>query len=134
MNAAAHGPLVECRYFYTSRLSADQPVTAVADILRAARTFNQQAAITGALLFDGENFAQLLEGPAPAVQALARRIEADRRHHTIIVHLEELGRLPRVFDGWLCGWCDPDDLRPILSGAQEPLGHFQALVARSEAA
>lgn len=137
MNAAANGTFVECRYFYTSRLSAGQPVTVVADILRGARAFNHQAAIGGALLFDGENFAQLLEGPAAAVQALARRIEADRRHHAIVVHLEEVGQLPRVFDGWLCGWCDSDDLRPILSGDLPPLGrleHFQALVASSEAA
>jgi len=136
MTAAAIRALVECRYFYTSRLSPGQPVTVVADVLRAARAFNRHNGISGALLFDGEHFAQLLEGHASAVQALARRIEADPRHTGVDVRIEEVGRLEQVFEQWVCGWCEADELRAIVAGATVPpleqLATFEALVRRSE--
>lgn len=138
MTAAATRALVECRYFYTSRLSLGQPVTVVSDVLRGARAFNRRSGISGALLFDGEYFAQLLEGDAPIVQALARRIEADPRHTGVEVRIEQVGPFEPVFDDWVCGWCEADELRAIVAAPmQEPieqLARFAGLVRRSEVA
>lgn len=45
-----------------------------------AERHNWSQGITGTLLYTGEHFAQWLEGPAPAVEALLGRIGRDRRH------------------------------------------------------
>lgn len=49
-------------------------------ILRRSREHNFRAAITGFLIHDGAHFAQLLEGPSPAVERLMERIATDPRH------------------------------------------------------
>ncbi|CCD99036.1 BLUF domain-containing protein [Bradyrhizobium sp. STM 3809] len=49
-------------------------------ILRGARKFNACCDITGALLFNDSNFAQLIEGPETAVKQAFQRIKRDPRH------------------------------------------------------
>ena len=41
----------------------------IADILGTARRNNARDALTGALIFNGHNFMQLLEGPGDKVEA-----------------------------------------------------------------
>lgn len=74
--APASDTLVQAVYLSHDRMSPEALETLVAD----ARVRNAQDGITGALLFGGGHFVQVLEGPAPAVEALLRRIEADPRH------------------------------------------------------
>ena len=57
----------------------------VADLLEECREFNLEHNVTGLLLYDGEQFMQLLEGYAAEVEALFCRIAADSRHHSINV-------------------------------------------------
>jgi hypothetical protein len=64
--------------FYISR-SLIEPADLRA-LCEHSRRHNGQADITGVLMFTGGCFAQLIEGPAPALQALMARIEADPRH------------------------------------------------------
>ncbi|TDN36489.1 hypothetical protein A8B98_09045 [Hymenobacter sp. UV11] len=81
-------------------------------MLRRARCANQQAGITGVLMYGGGQFMQVLEGCPAAVRRLYARIEADPRHSL----LEKLadGPLPRrEFTGWHmsfaplpAGYCD----------------------------
>lgn len=129
---------VGCRYFYVSRLAPAQPVTVVAELLTLSRSFNRGAGITGALLFDGEHFAQLLEGEAGVVQALARRIEVDARHADIDVRLDRCGGFERLFDRWICGWSAHEELGRLVRdrGADEAaqLERFRRLVAAGETA
>ena len=68
-------------------------------ILSQSRRNNAADDITGALLYNDGNFFQVLEGPAPAVQACFARIERDRRHKgCIILRSEALGT--RNFATW----------------------------------
>ena len=52
----------------------------ITQILRAARVNNAEADITGALMFNSDLFAQVLEGPKDKVQKLFDHIESDERH------------------------------------------------------
>ena len=68
---------------YVSQLRPESGVEVVKDIVAVSRRTNPARGITGALLFDGEHFGQLLEGPEPDVTALMQRIETDPRHHQV---------------------------------------------------
>jgi hypothetical protein len=71
----------------------------IARILSKSRKNNAQKQIVGGLLFGDGCFLQCLEGDDEAVDALYRKIEADRRHH----HVQTLTRAPivqRSFAAW----------------------------------
>jgi hypothetical protein len=55
----------------------------IAELLVQARRNNQRDALTGALIFNGHNFMQLLEGPADKVDACLAVIRADPRHRAM---------------------------------------------------
>ena len=72
---------------------------ALAVILKQARTNNADLGITGALMLYDDWFAQVLEGPQTAVEALYAKIKADTRHDG--VRLNEAGVAPkRLFGKW----------------------------------
>lgn len=52
----------------------------VHSIVAHASASNALTGITGALIYSGTRFAQVLEGPDDAVEALFRRIRDDNRH------------------------------------------------------
>lgn len=52
----------------------------IAAILLSARRNNKRDELTGALIYNGHNFMQLLEGPADKVDARLEIIRADPRH------------------------------------------------------
>ncbi len=56
----------------------------IAALLVQARRNNQRDALTGALIFNGHNFLQLLEGPADKVEACLAAIRRDPRHHGMV--------------------------------------------------
>lgn len=85
---------------YRSVMSAGTDPRAVADVVRTARAHNQAHDITGVLVFDGENFVQLLEGPETAVRELMARIARDPRHHRVQICHEHPGRVPPRFPDW----------------------------------
>ena len=73
---------------YCSRNSAADPEAATAairDILATSRVKNVSASITGALFAAGDQFAQVLEGPAQSVDRLMDAIRVDPRHRDIVV-------------------------------------------------
>lgn len=73
------------RLLYVSTAAFDtthEDARAIADQSAAS---NAKAAITGAMAFNGTNFAQVLEGPTDIVHRLMERIESDRRHSGTIV-------------------------------------------------
>ena len=72
---------------------------ALAAILKQSRSGNADKGITGALMLYDDWFAQVLEGPQAAVEALYARIKADARHDG--VRLNEAGPTPkRLFGKW----------------------------------
>jgi hypothetical protein len=77
------------------------------DIRASARSRNHRAGISGALLFNGSAFAQVLEGPLDAVEAIFEAIQCDDRHSDVVM-LRNAAAEARVFSGWSMAYVDPD--------------------------
>ena len=73
--------------------------TVLDEILSAARARNRTLDVTGALIFTQNHFAQLLEGPAAAIDQLMSSIERDPRHRDVKIVRTERNTVRR-FAGW----------------------------------
>ena len=77
------------RLIYTSRnlLPGDEDAQAatIGGILSVSKRNNARVGVTGALLFSGATFAQVLEGSRLAVEATFERIQRDPRHSDVSV-------------------------------------------------
>ena len=94
------------RLSYVSAVTAEAASSlpsAMADILLVSVANNRRDGITGFLVCDGQEFAQVLEGPREAVEACFFRIRADRRNAETA--LRELSWADeRAFPRWsMCG-------------------------------
>ncbi len=69
------------------------------DILDSARRNNPHAGITGALLFNVDSFAQVLEGPEASVRRILATIQKDPRHSDLVVTADHPVS-KRVFAQW----------------------------------
>jgi len=86
--------------------SPEEVDAAISSILSTARAKNQKAQISGALLFNGSAFAQVLEGPLAAVEDIFEHIQCDTRHSDVVVLRN--GESPaRVFSDWSMAYADP---------------------------
>lgn len=56
----------------------------IAAMVERAQANNARDGLTGALIYNGQNFMQLLEGPVARVEACLARIRADLRHNGLI--------------------------------------------------
>lgn len=83
-------------------VSVADPALSTADIealVGQAQANNARDELTGALIYNGQNFMQLLEGASDKVEARLGAIRADPRHHGMI----EIRRRTvdaREFAGW----------------------------------
>lgn len=68
---------------YRSQASRAVHEVTLTSLLRKARQYNEQAQLTGLLLFTKGHFLQLLEGPEPALSDLYARINDDPRHYDV---------------------------------------------------
>jgi hypothetical protein len=66
----------------------------VADIVTVSHSRNASVGVTGALISTEAAFAQILEGPAAAVDELMLRIRRDSRHTDVAVVGSPTGRWP----------------------------------------
>ena len=105
------------RFLYISRLAGTTPTSAIGLILRQARERNRLDGVGGALVFDGERFCQLMEGPPETVSALAARIERDPRHRSFHVLHNVTGTAPRLLPQMQTGYAEPE-LFNALDGAE----------------
>ena len=85
---------------YCSFLSPASDIRNVADIVRSARRHNRDNGLTSLLVFDGERFCQHIEGDREAVELLAGRIAADRRHQQFTILHRDFGSEARRFSDW----------------------------------
>ena len=93
------------RLVYVSRslVPPAETESAVLAILGASRRRNPATGVTGALLFSNDCFAQSLEGPMAAVEALFEHIQMDTRHDQVV--LLEAGPVSRRdFGDWSMGF------------------------------
>jgi blue light- and temperature-responsive anti-repressor len=91
------------RLVYTSRnlLTGAEEVraAAVAEILATSQKNNARVGVSGALLFNGGSFAQVLEGPRPVVERTFERIQRDPRHSDVnVLQCEPVAK--RGFANW----------------------------------
>ncbi|WP_170265337.1 BLUF domain-containing protein [Comamonas kerstersii] len=115
-------------FLYHSQIAPDAPVSCVADIVKTARSFNQQHDITGMLIFDGMCFAQYIEGPEQAMEGLIARITEDPRHCQVVPMLHAQLQGVRRFARWSMAYAFVDEQEPIdelaALPAQAALQHF----------
>ena len=97
------------RIVYCSRNLIDDTAsqdTELVRILGAAQTNNSARNVTGALLFNLEYFAQVLEGPRTSVEEIFEKIQRDRRHGQITV-VENGSAETRAFPDWAMAHVQP---------------------------
>ena len=81
-------------------------------ILDAAHSNNSAAGVTGALLFSGQHFAQVLEGPQAAINERYRRISQDTRHNNVTPLLYEPAG-ERQFADWSMALCGAEEVENL---------------------
>lgn len=96
-------------YVSISRLQPDQAIDEVERIVTISRQRNRDLDVTGALLFTGERFVQLLEGPADAVAELQQSIFRDSRHEQVTT-IRSDNVDDRHFMGWSLAYSGPSRL------------------------
>ncbi|MGB7801721.1 diguanylate phosphodiesterase [Buttiauxella sp.] len=69
---------------YRSHICKNVPFESVMDMVAAAKLRNDQADVTGILLFNGTHFLQLIEGPEESVLKIYQHICQDERHCNIV--------------------------------------------------
>lgn len=95
----------------------------VGEIVAASRERNAALGITGALIFTGGHFAQVLEGSPEAVEELMANIRCDPRHRN--VRTVEMVNVPeRRFPGWSLAYSGHSSfvdrhIRPLMEGRDE---------------
>ncbi|WP_373490430.1 BLUF domain-containing protein [Parasphingorhabdus sp.] len=95
-------------YISESRLGEAEVNSSVAQIVADAQIRNAALELTGALLFTGTYFAQILEGPTESIEQLMSSIKDDPRHANIII----VDRSPiemRRFPDWKMAYHGPSE-------------------------
>lgn len=105
------------RLMFVSDLAPAMPSGVVGQILRQSRERIHQRQFTGALLFDGERFCQLLEGEATAARALMAKLERDPRHCRLKLLLHTTANPPGLMTLWQCGYCEHGSFDAIEAAA-----------------
>ena len=92
---------------YTS--SATEPMSEddIAAILLKSRANNRRFDITGALMYRGQRFVQILEGPDEIVRERFALISEDSRHKSVQT-IRELRLIERQFPEWTMGFREVD--------------------------
>jgi hypothetical protein len=119
----------------------DAEIMRILDISRRNNVWEQ---VTGALLFSAGSFAQVLEGPLPAVERTFERIQCDPRHSDVII-LHVLRSDHRDFADWSMAYAGKisesseaaralSDVqrRPDAEGAELVLATLRGLMSREE--
>lgn len=77
-------------------------------ILGSAHTNNPLEGLTGVLIFNGGAFMQVLEGSEQAVDDMAERLRADKRHSNFFIREERL-IAERAFPDWSMAYLRLED-------------------------
>jgi hypothetical protein len=85
---------------YLSEAISDMSFLGLMRLLESARAFNQSNGITGILLYDNQQFGQIIEGERANVMKAWKRIQDDKRHHRVeLLEIREISE--RSFPEWL---------------------------------
>lgn len=98
------------RVLWLGQLSPACELGVVKQIWHASRRTNTQLGLTGAMVFDGERFCEMLEGDAGDIAAACRDAEGDPRLVGVRrLYLSESPG-PRLWADWRSGYCDAAEL------------------------
>lgn len=103
-------------YASNSVIPEEQALKEVDRIVEVSRPRNAELNVTGALLFTGQRFVQLLEGPTAGVSALQASIFRDGRHKDIIT-IDNRDVATRMFSNWSLAYAGPSAL--VVSSVEE---------------
>ena len=85
---------------YLSEAVSDMSFLGLMRLLESARAFNQKNGVTGILLYDNQQFGQIIEGEHANVMKAWKRIQEDRRHHRVeLLEIREITE--RNYPDWL---------------------------------
>jgi hypothetical protein len=85
---------------YLSEAVSDMSFLGLMRLLESARAFNQNNGITGILLYDNQQFGQIIEGERANIMKAWKRIQEDKRHHRIeLLEIREISE--RSYPEWL---------------------------------
>jgi hypothetical protein len=68
---------------YLSEAVSDMSFLGLMRLLESSRSFNQKHGVTGILLYDNQQFGQIIEGERANIMRVWKRIQEDKRHHRI---------------------------------------------------
>lgn len=121
---------------YVSQLAPGCDFGVVKEIVSVSRQRNPERGITGALLFDGERFCQLIEGAEADVQALMGHIARDPRHTEVSVLFAGQCLAGRAMRRWTSGYCDASELDALAGDAalhdRSALNEFFSVLRRAD--
>ncbi len=78
----------------------------ISELVSQAEKKNAYLEVTGALIFTGTNFAQVLEGPTNAIGDLMALIRRDPRHRSVAI-LHQSSLVERKFGNWSMAYHGP---------------------------
>ena len=85
---------------YLSEAVSDMSFLGLMRLLESARAFNQKNGISGILLYDNQQFGQIIEGERASVMKAWKRIQDDKRHHRIeLLEIKEITE--KSYRDWL---------------------------------
>ena len=93
-------------YISESSLEPWEATPSVSQIVADAQVRNSEFEITGALLFTGTHFAQILEGPRGSFEQLMSSIQNDSRHRNIVI-VDHSPIVARRFPDWKMAYRGP---------------------------
>lgn len=93
-------------YVSESRMIKDETESVLAKIVAGAETRNVELQVTGALLFTGAHFAQILEGPTASIAILLKALERDPRHANLRI-VDQAPIRKRKFAEWQMAYSGP---------------------------
>jgi len=106
---------------YLSEAVSDMSFLGLMRLLESARAFNQKNGITGILLYDNQQFGQIIEGERASIMKVWKRIQEDRRHHRIeLLEIREITE--RSFPDWLLRFYGGDTLTRDYPALAEMVG------------
>ena len=104
--------MIRLLYFSTAKRSVG--MSDVDGIVAHAAEKNAERGITGALVYNGRNFCQVLEGGEEVVLDLVKTIEADERHAGFKVLDQKEISAPH-FEGWSMQRVDDLDFSTVIN-------------------
>ena len=93
---------------YVSTITFKASDEDIENIVSHSQLNNALADVSGLLLFNGVNFAQILEGPQTTLNRLFEKISHDERHSGVI-KLVERPIEARAFSGWSMAYLKSTD-------------------------